>query len=152
MFLILQELKRWLSRGEAGKLFQSYLEKVKNHHLMFQELEPKQPLKTFLRRLENPENEFPNKIFKNEASIRSSSHESVLNFSSMCEIECVLRQTLKTRKAIIGQSVYISDREVVCLPPRRCRFCIFHIAFCLSIKDSGGPLAETCPQTGRRWW
>ena len=36
--------------------------------------------------------------------------------SSMCETECALRRTLKTRKAIIGQSGYIIDAEGTRIP------------------------------------
>ncbi len=36
--------------------------------------------------------------------------------SSMCEIECALRRTLKNRKAIIGQSGYIIDAEGTRIP------------------------------------
>ena len=36
--------------------------------------------------------------------------------SSMCETECALRRTLKTRKAIIGQSGYIIDAEGTRVP------------------------------------
>jgi PAS domain S-box-containing protein len=36
--------------------------------------------------------------------------------SSMCEVECALRRTLKTQKAIIGQSGYIIDAEGTRIP------------------------------------
>jgi hypothetical protein len=36
--------------------------------------------------------------------------------SSMCEVECALRRTLKNRKAIIGQSGYIIDAEGTRIP------------------------------------
>ena len=36
--------------------------------------------------------------------------------SSMCETECALRRTLKTRKAIIGKTGYFIDAEEIRIP------------------------------------
>jgi len=58
MFLTSPEPKRLLLKGGAGKLFQLFSGKVKNHHLMFPVLKPKQLRKIYLRRSENPENDF----------------------------------------------------------------------------------------------
>ena len=58
-------------KRRGGKLFQSFLEKVKNHHLMFRALKPRQPRKIFLMRLENQESDLPNKMFKIDGQRRA---------------------------------------------------------------------------------